>query len=391
MKKSINYFGWKANTKPLVKNQSPKSKRLNFMNSSVKKSKFSTPKLFQPTRMKQSNPMFRKDSLDSRKLKPYGDVDLDGSPNKFDCSPRQVNKDGLLGNVWKKVPGRRDSEPRVARVSPQEIQRRYVDSRRELREKDVLEEAREGMRLERQKAMQSKAKQIASRLRRVTKPLTKPETTGLKLASAILPRGTIPRRAYATSEKKESNVRYGRPGRPRGALSGGYYIPGKGAVDVREWRKWTAKQRKLKRMMTPQQASEQYAKSQSYQESYPQEVPSETEGYQPTLQMEQERIRQMQIERMQQVQSPYQENQLTREPGVRLATEQSQNILNAPNIMRGEMTKVVSGINEKPIINLPQRPVTNPNGSEFIEIDPASGRPMVRRRITEKWMSGEAL
>lgn len=368
MKKSINYFGWKANTKPIVKNQSPKSKRLNFMSNSAKKSKFSKPKLFQPSQLNQRNKMFQKERLNQRKLKPYGDVDLDGSPNKFDCSPRQVNRDGLM-DVFNALRGRKPTtEERAERFEKRDVPQ-----------------------YERRKDLQRTSQKYQKTLRRVTKPLTKPETTGLKIASAILPRGTIPRRAYATSEKKESNVRYGRPGRPRGSLSAGYYIPGKGAVDVREWRKWVSKQRKLKRMMTPQQASEQYAKSQSYQESYPQEVPSETEGYQPdTLEYEQERIRQMQIQQMQQVQSPYQESQLTREPGVRLATERSDNILNAPNIMRGEMTKVQHGINEKPIITLSQRPVTNPHGSEFIEIDPASGRPMIKRRISEKWLTGEA-
>lgn len=42
---------------------------------------------------------FKKESINDKRLSPYGDVDMDGSPNKFDCDPRDVSKDGLLGRA----------------------------------------------------------------------------------------------------------------------------------------------------------------------------------------------------------------------------------------------------------------------------------------------------
>lgn len=378
MKKQMNYFGWKTNVKPVIRSRGSSVNKINFM-PNVKRNSFSNTKMSNPLRIKQTNKYFVKEKLSSRTLKPYGDVDMDGSPNKFDCSPRQVNRDGVFARLTNIVSGGRVGQSRDV----------YSQER-----KDKISTQTNPVLYQTKMKIQKERKNT---YKKITEPLTKPSTTPLKLAAAILPKGEIPKKAYAPSEKKESDIKYSRPGRPRGALSAGYYIPGKGAVDVREWRKWISKQRKLRRMIQPQQASEQYSQYKSYQEAYPQQVPQETEEYQEVqpdnLQIEQERVRQLQLQRLQQLQNlqpQSAETTLTREPGVRLSTSSSDNILNAPNIMRGEMTKVVSGINEKPIITTPQRPISNPHGQEFIDIDPASGKPMIRRRISEKWLTGEA-
>jgi hypothetical protein len=82
MKKQMNYFGWKSKTKPLVKNETHPSKRLVLVSKTPKRTPFMNTKLYKPSPMKQKNPMFQKNTLHCKKLKPYGDVDMDGSPTK---------------------------------------------------------------------------------------------------------------------------------------------------------------------------------------------------------------------------------------------------------------------------------------------------------------------
>lgn len=76
--------------------------------------------------------------------------------------------------------------------------------------------------------------------------------------------------------------------------------------------------------------------------------------------------------------------------GGSILTPTGPQIMDAPNVFTGEMRNVTSDGN-MPAVRLSERPQTNPYGSEFLEIEIGSGKPVVRRRITEKWMSGEAL
>ncbi len=46
---------------------------------------------------------FKKESIKKKKLSKYGDADMDGSPNIWDCDPREVSKDKSYGSI--KTPG----------------------------------------------------------------------------------------------------------------------------------------------------------------------------------------------------------------------------------------------------------------------------------------------
>jgi len=66
-------------------------------------------------------------------------------------------------------------------------------------------------------------------------------------------------------------------------------------------------------------------------------------------------------------------------------------ILEAPNSFKGEMRNVTKPNIEEGEVKLGERPQTNPYGSEYLDIELGSGKPVLRRRITEKWMDGRAL
>jgi hypothetical protein len=66
-------------------------------------------------------------------------------------------------------------------------------------------------------------------------------------------------------------------------------------------------------------------------------------------------------------------------------------ILEAPNSFKGEMRNVTKPNIDEGEVKLGERPQTNPYGSEYLDIELGSGKPVLRRRITEKWMDGRAL
>jgi len=66
-------------------------------------------------------------------------------------------------------------------------------------------------------------------------------------------------------------------------------------------------------------------------------------------------------------------------------------ILEAPNSFKGEMRNVTRTNSDNAEIKLSERPQTNPFGQEYLSISLMTGKPMIQRRITEKFMTGEAL
>jgi hypothetical protein len=71
-------------------------------------------------------------------------------------------------------------------------------------------------------------------------------------------------------------------------------------------------------------------------------------------------------------------------------TPPEQNVLNSPNINMGQMRNVDSR-GEVPSVSLSQKPIPNARGNEYMEINPINGQPVLRRRPSEKFMTGEAL
>ena len=73
-----------------------------------------------------------------------------------------------------------------------------------------------------------------------------------------------------------------------------------------------------------------------------------------------------------------------------LLTPVGPQIMDAPNAFKGEMRNVTqkSDLGE---IHLSERPQTNPYSDTYVDIELGSGKPVVRQRPREKWATGEAL
>ena len=173
--------------------------------------------------------------------------------------------------------------------------------------------------------------------------------------------------------QKAKKVRVTRgKGRPSGP-SGRYFIPGKGPVGVYEWRKWAAQERMLRQMQQAQQMARMPPQARAYY--------AQTGELPPTQQ-------EMMAQRI------HQQAMMQQQPET-VASPRNDNILNAPNIMRGEMIRRpnqpevnIAGRVTGPTADEAPRPVVNPHGDIYMDIDPMSGRPILRRRISEKWLAG---
>lgn len=76
--------------------------------------------------------------------------------------------------------------------------------------------------------------------------------------------------------------------------------------------------------------------------------------------------------------------------GGTLLTANGPQIMDAPNAFAGEMRNVTKQ-GERPAVLVGERPSTNPFGDEYLEIELGSGKPVIRKRIRERWITGEAL
>jgi len=146
--------------------------------------------------------------------------------------------------------------------------------------------------------------------------------------------------------KKSKYVRTGRSaGRPEGVYKH-FIITPQGErkyVHVYEWRRWVRRQKALQRLSG---SSEEKYPTQPRQEEYP--------------------------------------KRREQEPPKR---EEQDHILNAPNVFRGELKDVgsVSAIQHMDTIN---KPVINSEGEYFTDVDPFTGKHIVRRRVKERWTHG---
>jgi hypothetical protein len=263
---------------------------------------------------------------------------------------------------------------------------------------------------------------------------------GEKVLRAIMPTGTLPKTSqYSSPSKVKTGT--GKAGRPKGSFKENQYIPGVGLVDVYTWRKYQRKQRAIARMSGPnynqqyaQAPTPQYTSTSQYdptkvydQGNYDEGAyqapeiydrnnlpPDQAIDVQNTAQRYQ---RAMWNQRLQQIKTA-QSKQLNSYQQAQLNEQMNDNTLNAPNFMKGELTNVggqnsmtytspennilnapnvnlgqmrnVGSSSEKPAVTLSERPITNPHGEQYTEIDPVSGKVMLKKRISEKWMTGEA-
>jgi hypothetical protein len=217
-------------------------------------------------------------------------------------------------------------------------------------------------------------------------------------------------------------------GRPRGP-SGTYKIQGK-PVFEEEYQKWVASQRAMNRI-TPSVAQEAPITPEEMQNMVAQ--PS-NQSYTAEQQIEQMAMAQPKNEQQfangnvpmtpGEIEASKYREEVRRGPTneeVKMAQEIAQkqdNVLNAPSFMKGEL-KATGGslltttgpqIMDAPNafkgelrnlnrgdpasmgeVKLGERPQTNPYGDEYIDIELGSGRPVLKKRPREKWVTGEAL
>jgi hypothetical protein len=201
-------------------------------------------------------------------------------------------------------------------------------------------------------------------------------------------------------------------GRPSGP-SGKYIIEGK-PVYEEEYSKWAAEQRALNRLTpstqqqapiseeTQQQLSEEQVMEQQTQEQYPSETsPMTTEEIQASKTFEQPTKRGPTAEEIRLAQEIAQaEDNILKAPsfmkgelkatGGSLLTSTGPQIMDAPNPFKGELRTLNRG-GEVPAVKIGERPQANPYGDEYVEIELGSGKPVLRKRPREKWVTGEAL
>lgn len=83
----------------------------------------------------------------------------------------------------------------------------------------------------------------------------------------------------------------------------------------------------------------------------------------------------------------FMQGELKNTGGSILTTKPGDDILHAPDIMKGQLRNIKPSATTK----LGPRPQTLPQYEQYIEIDPISNRQVIKRRLSEKWATGEAL
>jgi hypothetical protein len=66
-------------------------------------------------------------------------------------------------------------------------------------------------------------------------------------------------------------------------------------------------------------------------------------------------------------------------------------ILDAPDVFKGQMRNVVQGGKDIPTVHLGERPQGNIYGDTYMDIEIGSNKPVIKKRTSEKWMTGESL
>lgn len=310
-----------------------------------------------------------------RKLSKWGDVDMDGSPNKFDCNPFNPAEDGKVGDFIKNL------SKKVKNVSKRVA-------------KDVSKSVKPSLNIK----TGNYSKQSLRNQKRFT-------GRALSTVRLLTPPGTV-----ASTGKGKGK---GKKGRPEGP-SGKYFIPGVGAVGVYQYRTWLRQQKRVSRLKM-MNGGGYNSQSQMQGESQQRFAPTEQVMIDEAAPAEQ-------FNEMERISEPMQPTQIRPvgtdgmdyEKQMQLIMQQRDSILLAPQFLKGELKNaggdILSdsgrpNILQAPNINLGQmrnlqarnpvelgeRPITNPSGNYFTTIDPITGNPILQRRISEKWLDGRAI
>ncbi|MFI5405062.1 MAG: hypothetical protein ACHQ1D_00970 [Nitrososphaerales archaeon] len=393
-----------------------KNQNISFWGAKQSKNKFPS-FLNTPINKMPSSPLFRKESITSKKLSKYGDADMDGSINFFDCNPRKVSEDGVVGDFLKKV-------------FRSKKEKEFKEYSKDIRKLDPASRKQRYKMFQNQRTAQTKQAAINSAKRfspglaieRGIKGLTKGPTKnqfrarrrfGGRVISGVrllTPAGTVP-----APNRKTGTGKRGRPSGP----SGRYFIPGVGAVGVYQYRAWLRQQKRVKRLearSSPSSAVAAGSNTPAVQQLTSQQNTMQYEEEVPTQQYNQ--VEEMQMQQpMQQTQQPVYptgSQGLVAQQQIQLQMQQRDNILLAPQFMKGELKNTgadlmsdkgrpnilqapnaflgqLRNMQARNPVELSQKPITNPTGEYYTDIDPISGQPILHKRPSERWMTGESL
>ena len=451
MGKSPSYLGGKSNINFLNSKQKPlkrvkRIKQKPLFNSNNKRKNNSRPPNFLSggkviPKQKYVNLNYKQIKKRFPGFNPYGDADMDGSMNYKDCKPFDASKDGFFGRALSVVTGgkygqskadysteraekktrregKRIAEGMLRRVKIEKLKKgiteKFEKKGRVLSEIELQKKARRKQTLQEIGETGEGVRKLSRKLLYKKVPIMKKgKVVGYK---TVLRGGksvsTVALKAVALTgipvkipkEKgSKSGKTYASAGRPKGP-SGKYQIPGIGPVYEHRYKKWLTKQRALARIQA-EQARGIPTKDISEVPETTEELPEETET--PEEQPQQltpeqiQRLRQIQqmrkaqqaqqpqqVQQVQQVQQPQQYPQ--QRPEQTVGGPVQDNILNAPNIARGELRASQSG-QQIQSTSLGEKPQVNPYGEYYTNIDPMTGKPIMQRRISEKFVTGEAL
>jgi len=302
------------------------------------------------------------------KLSPYADSDRDGTVNKYDCKPFDASKDGIFSRALGALTGGRFGQSTAEyKAERTEREARLGKEAQKLAEKVphykyMSPKEKRKWRLKKGKKLHGEEqykKSYVGRISRIPKSKTaKSQRSFMQLYKLVGPTA----RGYSVGGQG-GKVKYKKTGRKAGRPRGTYkhLISGKGAVDIYTYRKWQSRQRALERLQGP---------GQQYSEHLPTSSVSTPPTQQQPLPLSQSYV-------------PPSTNIFQERQGV-----ESGNILHAPNVFRGELRNVGANTAVENVDKL-NKPNANLGGDYYTDVDPMSGRPILKRRIRERWLTNE--
>jgi len=173
--------------------------------------------------------------------------------------------------------------------------------------------------------------------------------------------------------------------RPRGRPTGSYKysIPGKGPVHVYDYRRWARRQRALKRLQRePEYEDFEGERIQPPQERPREEFTEDRGGYEA---IQEDRGEMRAGETTQRGESSI----LSAKPIMERERGKS-SILTAANVFNPEERARLPPMKDTvQDVDTVHKPVVNPEGDYYTDVDPLSGKPILQKRVRERWAEGE--